>query len=82
MRFPRHAAILGKLPDPELAAITESEHTPWARYLDDISSELLRLSIACALRLRHPGVVELILENDETVCGSTNPMGFKKLQHL
>ena len=62
--------------------MTESKHTPWARYLDDVSSELLRLSIACDLRLRDPGVVERILKNDETVCGTTNPIGFQKLRHL
>ena len=62
--------------------MTESKHTPWVRYLDDVSSELLRLSIACDLRLRDPGVVERILKNDETVCGVNNPIGFQKLQHL
>ena len=62
--------------------MTESKHSPWVRYLDDVSSELLRLSIACDLRLRDPGVVERILKNDETVCGVGNPIGFQKLQHL
>ena len=62
--------------------MTESKNAPWARYLDDVSSELLRLSIACDLRLRDPGVVERILKNDETVCGVGNPIGFQKLQHL
>jgi hypothetical protein len=41
-------------------AMTESEHIPWVRYLDDVSSELRRLYIACDLRLRDPGVVERI----------------------
>lgn len=59
-----------------------TELTPWVRYLDDVSSELLRLSIACDLRLRDPGVVDRILKNDETVCGVNNPIGFQKLQHL
>lgn len=62
--------------------MTESKHTPWVRHLDAIGDELLRLSIACDLRLRDPGVVDRILANDETVCGTRNPLGFQKLQHL
>jgi len=62
--------------------MTESGHTPWVRHLDAIGDELLRLSIACDLRLREPGVVERILNNDETVCGTRNPIGFQKLQKL
>jgi hypothetical protein len=62
--------------------MTESKHTPWVRHLDGIADELMRLSIACDLRLRDPGVVERILKNDETVCGTRNPVGFQKLQHL
>lgn len=60
----------------------ESKHTPWIRHLDGIADELMRLSIACDLRLKDPGVVERILRNDETVCGTRNPVGFQKLQHL
>ena len=62
--------------------MTETKNAPWARYLDDLFSELLRLSIACDLRPRDPGVVERILKNNETGCGTTNPIGFQKLQHL
>jgi hypothetical protein len=62
--------------------MTESRHTPWVRHLDGIADELMRLSIACDLRLRDPGVVERILRNDDTVCGTRNPIGFQKLQNL
>jgi hypothetical protein len=62
--------------------MTESRHTPWVRHLDGIADELMRLSIACDLRLRDPGVVERILRNDDTVCGTHNPIGFQKLQNL
>ena len=40
------------------------------------------LSVACDLKLREPGVVDRILNNDETVCGAKNPIGFKKLHNL
>jgi hypothetical protein len=81
-RVPAQLTSRGKCPDPELVAMPKPKNAAWARYLDDVSSELLRLSIACDLRLRDPGVVERILKNDETVCGARNPIGFQKLQHL
>lgn len=62
--------------------MTESKHTPWVRHLDAIGDELMRLAIACDVRLRDPGVIDSILRNDETVCGTRNPIGFQKLQSL
>ena len=62
--------------------MTESKQTPWVRHLDAIGDELMRLSIACDLRLREPGVIDRILKNDETVCGTKNPIGFRKLRSL
>ena len=54
----------------------------WSRHLDGIAEELLRLAIACDLRLRDPGVIERVLKNDETVCGRKNPRAFEKLRKL
>ena len=62
--------------------MTKSKHTPWVRHLDAVGDELMRLSIACDLRLREPGVIDRILRNDETVCGTKNPIGFRKLHSL
>jgi hypothetical protein len=62
--------------------MTDSKHTPWVRHLDAIGDELMRLSIACDVRLRDPGVVDRILKNDETVCGKKNAIGFRKLHNL
>lgn len=62
--------------------MSESRHTAWARHLDTIGDELLRLATICEVRLRDPGVVERILKNDETVCGRKNPIGFRKLREL
>ncbi|MEQ1800894.1 MAG: hypothetical protein ABL989_03160 [Gammaproteobacteria bacterium] len=62
--------------------MTTSKHTPWVRHLDAIGDELMRLSIACDVRLREPGVVDRILSGDETVCGTKNAIGFQKLQSL
>ena len=62
--------------------MTTSKETPWVRHLDAIGDELMRLAVACDVRLRDPGVVERILKNDETVCGRKNAIGFKKLHNL
>jgi hypothetical protein len=34
------------------------------------------------VQLRDPGVVDRILNNDDTVCGKRNPVGFRKLRSL
>lgn len=60
----------------------ESKHAAWSRHLDGIGDELLRLTIACDVRLRDPGVIDRILNNDESVCGNPNPIGFRKLRSL
>lgn len=62
--------------------MTTSKETPWVRHLDTIGDELLRLAVACDVRLREPGVVERILRNDDSVCGVRNPIGFRKLHSL
>lgn len=62
--------------------MTASKHTPWARHLDAIGDELLRLAVACDVHLREPGVVERILNNDDSVCGRRNAIGFQKLHKL
>ena len=62
--------------------MTESRHTAWVRHFDAVGDELLRLSVACDVRLRDPGVVDRILQNDATVCGTKNPIGFRKLHNL
>ena len=38
--------------------MTDFKHPVWERHLDTIAEELLRLSIACNVRLRDPGVVD------------------------
>ncbi len=62
--------------------MTQDFNPQWSRHLDGIAEELMRLAIACDLRLRDPGVIERILRNDETVCGRKNPRAFDKLRKL
>jgi hypothetical protein len=62
--------------------LNETRHAAWARHLDGIADELIRLAVACDLSLRDPGVIERVLRNDATVCGSANPVAFRKLHRL
>jgi hypothetical protein len=62
--------------------MTETKHPAWACHLDSIADELLRLSVTCDVRLRDTGVIDRILKNDDTVCGTRNPIGFRKLRSL
>lgn len=49
---------------------------------EGIADELLYLSVACKVRLRDPGVIERIIQNDSSVCGRKNEIGFQKLRKL
>jgi hypothetical protein len=62
--------------------MSESRHKAWERHFDGIGDELLRLAVACDVRLREPGVIDRILANDASVCGLSNPVGFHKLHLL
>jgi len=52
----------------------------WAKNLDEVDNEIARLSIACNVRILDPGIIERVLQNDASVCGSRNPVGFEKLR--
>ena len=52
----------------------------WAKNLDDIDREVARLATICNIRILDPGVIERVLENDSTVCGTRNPAAFEKLR--
>ena len=52
----------------------------WAKNLDEVDNEIARLSIACNVRILDPGIIERVLQNDASVCGSRNAVGFEKLR--
>jgi hypothetical protein len=62
--------------------MTKPANPVWTRHLEGIADELLRLAIACDVRLKDPGVIERIIKNDKTVCGKKNDIGFDKLRKL
>ena len=52
----------------------------WAKSLDNVDHEIARLATICNVRILDPGVIERVLKNDATVCGSSNPPAFEKLR--
>ena len=54
--------------------------TWWAKSLDEVDREIARLATICNVRILDDGVIERVLRNDETVCGSRNPLAFGKLR--
>ena len=49
--------------------------------LDDLATELVRLSMLCGVRLLEAGVVQAVLENQSPV-GCSNERAFKKMRGL
>ncbi len=52
----------------------------WTHQIDDVMLEISRQATLCEVRLLDPGVIEAVLHNNASVCGSSNPRAFKKLR--
>ena len=50
--------------------------------LDDIDTEIARLALLCQIQILDPGVVERVVRNDASVCGTNNPVAFGKLHGM
>jgi len=53
----------------------------YARSLSDVDREIARQASICNVQVLDPGVIERVLKNDASVCGSANPIAFAKLRH-
>jgi len=54
----------------------------WGRHVDDIMTEIARAAVICKVRLLDPGVIDAVLQNNDSVCGTKNPKAFEKLRQL
>jgi hypothetical protein len=54
----------------------------WAQSLGEVDREIARLATICNVRLLEPGIVERVLANDASVCGTANAMAFDKLRNV
>src|SRR5439155_20714541 len=77
VRFVRYTGVSQAMSD----APTELRGGWWAKNLDDVDREVARLATICNVRILDPGVIERVLENDASVCGSSNPIAFGKLRN-
>lgn len=54
----------------------------WGHQVESIMTEVVRNASICKVRLLDPGVVEAVLHDNASVCGTDNPVAFKKLRDL
>jgi hypothetical protein len=54
----------------------------WSHSLSEVDKEVARLATICNVRLLDPGVVERVLANDASVCGTSNALAFEKLRNV
>lgn len=52
----------------------------WGKNLEDIDREVARLGSICQVKLLDPGVIQRVLDNDASVCGTSNKSAFDKLR--
>ena len=53
----------------------------WSKNLEDVDREVARLAVLCKVRLLDPGILERVVKNDATVCGTDNKPAFDKLRN-
>ena len=61
--------------------MSKSKHRYWVDQLHAISSELSKLAIACDIDFYLPDAAARILNNDQTICGRSNPRAFEQIRH-
>jgi hypothetical protein len=54
----------------------------WTEDLEEVDREIVRLATLCQVRVLEPGVIGRVLKNDASVCGTANPVAFRKLHDL
>jgi hypothetical protein len=54
----------------------------WENKLDALDREVARMAMLCRVRILEPGVIDRLLSGDPTVCGTANPLAFRKLHDL
>jgi hypothetical protein len=52
----------------------------WSKNLEDVDREVARLATICRVPLLDPGVIQRVLDNDASVCGTSNKAAFDKLR--
>ncbi len=56
--------------------------TRWTKHFEEIDKEIAKYALLCRVRLLDHGVIQRVLNNDASVCGTANPAMFKKMRGL
>jgi hypothetical protein len=54
----------------------------WYKHMAEIDREIARHAVTCKVALLDPGVIERVLQNDSSICGTQNPQAFAKMRSL
>jgi len=54
----------------------------WGEQIENVMTEMWREAAICDVKLLDPGVLEAVLNKNASVCGSANPIAFRKLREL
>jgi hypothetical protein len=54
----------------------------WGQQFEAILEEIGRAAYVADVKILAPGAIEAIFRNDASVCGSNNPIAFRKLREL
>jgi len=54
----------------------------WGKEIESVMTDIARAATTCDVKLLDPGILERVLQNDESVCGRSEPSAFKKLREL
>ena len=54
----------------------------WTEDLEEVDREIARMATLCQVRVLEPGVIARVLKSDDSVCGTANPVAFRKLHDL
>lgn len=54
----------------------------WERNLEELDREVGRQALICRVRLFDPGVIDRVINGDDSVCAANNRIAFGKLRDL
>ena len=54
----------------------------WTKHFEEIDKEIAKYASLCKVRLLDPGIIQRVLNDDATVCGTANPAMFRKMRSL
>jgi hypothetical protein len=60
----------------------EHQSTRWYKHMAEIDREIALHAVNCKVPILDPGVIERVLQNDSSICGTQNPASFAKLRSL